>query len=256
MQPYQNTTFTIKPADRAAAISWLNEAKENITQDQIQKTRDNDVIEGALVHTVVLLISRLANHTDSIRISSARLLFKIAFVFQKIDSKKLDRVILAIEHQEENSIHNLFTLIAPGLSTFSIPVISGLECFYTAEDPTTRSTCVSALSRLVFENSAQISNEDRLAAVWNLFFSLNWLPVSTLFPNRLVSINALGLLSQVYVSDSPLTYRIMDGLFRLKNKTLHETDAIKVTLALIFEKYIAFNVSTDAEATTSNIKGL
>ncbi|KAJ3300091.1 hypothetical protein HK104_004560 [Borealophlyctis nickersoniae] len=128
----------------------------------------------------------------------------------------------------------------------AVALVAGLECFYTCPDWTVRGICNSALARIVYENEGVFLEEDHLAAIWNLFFSINSIPlISKVFPDRVVIIKALGLLAPLYsLADTALTYRIIDTLLRLKDKVLAlnenphgpETEAIQGTLRNIFEK--------------------
>ncbi|RKO83447.1 hypothetical protein BDK51DRAFT_34472, partial [Blyttiomyces helicus] len=61
---------------------------------------------------------------------------------------------------------------------------------------------------------------DDKAAIWNLFFSLNSIPlISKVFPDRVVIIKALGLLAPLYsLADTALAHRVIDTLLRLKDK--------------------------------------
>lgn len=102
-----------------------------------------------------------------------------------------------------------------------IALIAGLECFYLCQDSAVRAICVAALARLVYENEKVFIHDDQLAAIWNLQFSLNSIAsVAKSFPDRIVTIKALGLLCQIYSKDVGLAHHIVDGMLRLKNKVL------------------------------------
>ena len=87
------------------------------------------------------------------------------------------------------AVHELFHHIGSSLSIMVIAVVAGLEIFHTCPDWTARGICNSALARLVFENEKIFLEEDQLAAIWNLFFSINSIPlISKIFPDRIVII--------------------------------------------------------------------
>lgn len=72
-------------------------------------------------------------------------------------------------------------------SIMAIAFVAGLECFNTSNDWRVRGICNAALARLVFENDLIFVQEDHLAAIWNLYFSLQSIPlISKVFPDRLV----------------------------------------------------------------------
>ncbi|KAI8611201.1 armadillo-type protein [Chytriomyces sp. MP71] len=120
----------------------------------------------------------------------------------------------------------------------AIPLVSGLEAFFSCRDAGIRGICISALARIVFENAKVFLEEDHLAAVWNLYFSLGSIAsISKVFPDRIVIIKGLGLLAPVYGSvDSSLTYAIMNTLLNLENKTVFETQEIKATVQQLIER--------------------
>ncbi|KAJ3014030.1 hypothetical protein HKX48_005388 [Thoreauomyces humboldtii] len=203
-----------------------------------------DVLEGITVHYAVQLTSVLGHYLEAIRLDAAKLLFNLAVIFDKkvLDQKKkMDKVSIGFQTDDQGyfaAVHELFHFIGPALSHMVVALVAGLECFYTCPDWTVRGICNSALARLVYENAKIFLEEDQLAAIWNLFFSLHSVPlICKIFPDRIVIVKALGLLAPLYVpADASLTYRIIETLLRLGNKTTLETDAIKGTLRKIFEK--------------------
>ncbi|KAI9106007.1 armadillo-type protein [Phlyctochytrium arcticum] len=207
-------------------------------------TAIEDALEGVTVHHVVQLTSILGHFLENIRIEAARLLFGIAAIFDKkaVDwSKKMEKVVVGFRIDDRgyySAVHDLFHYIGPSLSLMAVALVAGLECFYTCPDWTVRGICNTALARIVYECDKIFLEEDQLAAIWNLFFSLHSIPLfSKVFPDRIVIIKALGLLTPLYApADTALTYRIIESLLRLHNKTALETEAIKSTLRAIFEK--------------------
>ncbi|KAI8822501.1 armadillo-type protein [Fimicolochytrium jonesii] len=236
-----------------------------------------DVLEGITVHYAVQLTSVLGHFLEPVRVEAARLLIALAGVFDKKGAvewkKKLDRVTAGVAGLQATSIapapggrdssaggsssgsgtaaviiegayasftpiHDLFHIIGQALSPLAVALVAGLECFYTCPDWTVRGTCNSALARLVYENAKIFLEEDQLAAIWNLFFSLHSIPlISKVFPDRIVIIKALGLLAPLYVpADPALAYRIVESLLRLDKKTVMEREGIKSTLQKIFDK--------------------
>ncbi|TPX59062.1 hypothetical protein PhCBS80983_g02729 [Powellomyces hirtus] len=203
-----------------------------------------DVLEGITVHYAVQLTSVLGHFLEGIRIEAAKLLFSLASIFDKKileQKKKMDKISIGFQTDDQGyfaAVHELFHYIGPALAHMVVAIVAGLECFYTCPEWTVRGICNSALARLVYENAKIFLEEDQLGAIWNLFFSLNSVPlISKIFPDRIVIIRALGLLAPLYVpADAALTYRIIETLLRLGSKTVLETEAIKGTLRKIFEK--------------------
>lgn len=92
-------------------------------------------------------------------------------------------------------VHALFSLIGKSLKVMAVQIVTGLECFYSCPDPNIRAICISALSRIVFENGPVFQQDDQLTAVWNLYFCLNTLPmVDRLFPDRIVIIQVFFII--------------------------------------------------------------
>ncbi|KAJ3148056.1 hypothetical protein HDU89_004901 [Geranomyces variabilis] len=203
-----------------------------------------DVLEGITVHYAVQLTSVLGHFLEAVRIEAAKLLFALAGVFDKKvfeQKKRMEKITVGFQTDDQgyfSTVHELFHYIGPALCHMVVAIVAGLECFYSCPDWTVRGTCNSALARLVYENAKIFLEEDQLAAIWNLFFSLHSVPlISKIFPDRIVIVKALGLLAPMYVpADAALTYRIIETLLRLGGKTVLETDAIKGTLRKIFEK--------------------
>lgn len=103
-----------------------------------------------------------------------------------------------------------------------IALVAGLEYFRSDSDWHTRGICNSALVRLVFENDKIFQEEDNLAAIWNLFFSLGSIPQSsTVIQDRIVIIQGLGLLAPLYVKvDAGLARNVVECLINLKLKVI------------------------------------
>lgn len=90
------------------------------------------------------------------------------------------------------AVHHLFHLIGASFSIMAVAIVAGLECFYLCPDSGVRSICISALSRIVFENEKIFMDEDQLAAIWNLYFAINFLPSTiAVFPDRCVVIQVI-----------------------------------------------------------------
>lgn len=101
-----------------------------------------------------------------------------------------------------------------------IAIIAGLELFSASEDWRIRSVCNAAISQLVLENQVKVLHEDRLTAIWNLYFSLGSISkVSPIFPDRIVILNALRQLAPMYaIEDDELSATIVTSLLQLSNK--------------------------------------
>ncbi|KAJ3213498.1 Jouberin [Dinochytrium kinnereticum] len=204
----------------------------------------DDLLEGMTVHYAVHLTSILGHYSEEIRVNAVFLLFELACIFDKRAvelKKKLGKITLGFQTDDKGfhtSVHELFHYIGPALSSMAIAFVAGLECFFTCVDWTVRGICISALTRLVYENEKVFLEEDHLSAIYNLFFSLGSIPlISKIFPDRLVIIKALGLLSGLYaIADLTLTSNIIHILMHLKDKTSLEVEALKSTLKKIFEK--------------------
>jgi hypothetical protein len=59
------------------------------------------------------------------------------------------------------AVHELFHYIAPALSEMVLALAAGYECFYTYSDYNTRAVCVSALTRLIYENEKIFMAEEQ-----------------------------------------------------------------------------------------------
>ncbi|KAI9005894.1 armadillo-type protein [Gaertneriomyces semiglobifer] len=203
-----------------------------------------DVLEGITVHYAVQLTSVLGHFMGEIRIQAAGLLYDLATIFDRRipdGKKKFDKVSLSFQTDDRgyySAVQELFHLIGAPLSLMAVALVAGLECFYTCPDWGVRGVCNTALAQIVFENERTFLGEDQLAAIWNLFFSLHSIPlISKVFPDRIVIINALGLLGPLFApADLALSYRVVDTLLRLRNKTASELRAIKLTVRKIFER--------------------
>jgi hypothetical protein len=186
-----------------------------------------DIVEAATIQYAVQLISVLGNYDEEVRNGAISLLFKLAKVFDLVRLEPLESTVNGIitgsssdDRKSYEYIHQLFKLIAPSLSNMAVALVTGLECFYTCYDWNVRSVCISALSRIVYENEKIFIEEDQLNAIWNLYFCLNNLPsIDKLFPDRITLIKSLALLVKIYCpTDLALSFRIMESLLRLKEK--------------------------------------
>ncbi|KAJ3124549.1 hypothetical protein HK098_001049, partial [Nowakowskiella sp. JEL0407] len=217
-------SFIIPTADRSSASQWVSEVSQffhSISSDSqfivdsgtksILESVSNrvglvglstpphplnnvdDMLEGLVVHSAVQIVSMLGHYLERVRVGGAVLLFKLATVLDKRAlevKKRLDKITLGFQIDDKGyhtAVHELFHYIGPALSSISVALISGLECFYTCSDWNIRGICTSALSRIVYENEKVFLEEDHLTAIWNLFFSLNFVPLwSKVFPDRVV----------------------------------------------------------------------
>ncbi|KAJ3101339.1 hypothetical protein HDU97_001433 [Phlyctochytrium planicorne] len=291
-QPRQHQIFfTIPPADRPLVARWLSDVRkffstkgalaadltryfngapsggQNLLSTQQLRATDlnhlDDLLEGMTVHYAVHLTSVLGHYSEDIRVNAVFLLFELACIFDKraIElKKKLGKITLGFQVDDKgfhNSVHELFHYIGPALNSMAIAFVAGLECFFTCIDWSVRSICISALTRLVYENEKVFLEEDHLSAIYNLYFSLGSIPLlSKIFPDRIVIIKALGLLSGLYaLADTALTGSIIQSLLRLKDKTILEIDALKSTLKKIFERLSEAQGSNQAASSDSKAVG-
>ncbi|KAI8809948.1 armadillo-type protein [Cladochytrium replicatum] len=228
----------------------------------------DDMLETQAVHFAVQIVSLLGHFAEAARVQSIYMLYQLAQIMDKRVNdikKKIDKIVLGFQGDDKGlhtSVHELLHFIGPALANMAVAIVAGLECFYSHQDWNFRGICTSALSRIVFENEKQFVEEDQhihsnphnlfpvnvdsltplilplplLAAIWNLYFSLTFIPLTCkIFPDRVVV--ALGLLAPQYVGGDPtLSLRVVESLMRLPDKTPSEIEAVKSTLRKIFDK--------------------
>jgi hypothetical protein len=199
-----------------------NTSKDEFTMDE--------VLEGITVHNAVHLISILGHYSQDIRIGSVFLLFDLAVIFdKKVDElrKKLGKISLGFQGDDRGkltvqynirclnndflisgihaAVHEFFHYIGPAFSNMAVALAAGLECFLTINDWNVRGVCISALTRLVYENEKVFLEEDHLAAIWNLHFSMGLIPmISKIFPDRIVIIRVSLPLTSFYLFNKSL----------------------------------------------------
>ncbi|KAJ1568770.1 hypothetical protein HK405_014015 [Cladochytrium tenue] len=192
----------------------------------------DEALEGVTVHYVVHLVSVLGHHQEAVRVRAADLVFDLAAIFDRKPAdlrKRMPKIALGFQSDERGfhtPVHELFHYAAPALSIMAIALVAGLECFFTYPDWAVRGVCISALTRIVYENERTFLEEDQLSAVWNLYFSLGSIPLfAKIFPDRVVII-----------------------------RTALEVEAIKSTLKKVFEKIVEVSggrKSADAPSNTT-----
>lgn len=251
---YNNSSGSGIPPSPGAALG----VNQRILSSQLPDKIIDDLLEGITVHYAVHLISVLGHYIEEIRIKAVFLLFDLAIIFDRKTQtelkKRIPKVAFTFQSDDKgfnNPVHELFHFIAPPLSNMAIALVAGLECFFACVDWSVRGICISALTRIVYENEKIFQEEDQLSAIWNLYFSLGSIPlISKVFPDRVVIVRSLGLLANMYSSvDTTLTNRVISGLLRLEYKTKSEVEAVKSTVRKIFEK-ICEDIAT-ASATAS-----
>ncbi|KAI9362464.1 armadillo-type protein [Zopfochytrium polystomum] len=221
---------------------------------------DDDALEGVTVHNTVHLISVLGHHLEDIRTHAVVLLFDLALIFDKKTAdlkKRLPKIALGFQADDKgfhSPVHELFHFIGPAFNAMAIALAAGLECFFTCSDWMVRGICISALARIIYENEKVFVEEDQLSAVWNLYFSLESIPLfSKVFPDRLVIIKSLGLLAPMYACvDTTLTIRVISSLIRVDGKTFSESEAIKSTVKKLFEKIVEESAKQTSSQTIIN----
>ncbi|KAI8922787.1 armadillo-type protein [Entophlyctis helioformis] len=202
----------------------------------------SEPLETLAVHYVVQLISLLGHHGKPVRVEAATLIYQLANILDRtLVEKDLEPILMGLETDDKGyytCVHELFQLTGTSFSVMVIAMVAGLECFHSASDWRVRGICNAALARLVFENEQTFLQEDHLAAIWNLYFSLTSIPLMyKVFPDRIVILKALHLLAPVYSGeDAALACSVADTLLRLHEKTGSEVEAIKATLTIIFER--------------------
>ncbi|KAJ3290685.1 hypothetical protein HDU76_007369 [Blyttiomyces sp. JEL0837] len=207
-------TPNIGSSSSAAAVIGNQQAMNSL----IARGGADDVLEGITIHYAVHLTSVLGHYLEEVRIVG----------FQNDDRGRL-RLFSSM---------NTVPPYGPALNTMAMAFVAGLECFFVSVDWTVRGICISALTRLVYENEKLFMEDDHLAAIWNLHFSLGSIPLfSKVFPDRIVIIKSLGLLAPLFASiDWPLTMAVISGLLRLKDKTVQEIEAIKATVKKVIDR--------------------
>ncbi|KAJ3338805.1 hypothetical protein HDU93_009027 [Gonapodya sp. JEL0774] len=224
-------SFVASP--RVFALEWSFEAFENN-------------LETSVVHLAVQLIANLGHWSDAVRLQCVLQLFKLAQVFSTGDAGAgnwtwtIGSVTAAFQVDDrglQDATHMLFENIGRHISDMAVSLVAALECFYPHPDQNVRSVCVTALTEIIFHNQKQFVEADQLAAVWNLYFSLNGIDGAGFrqVVDRTVNVKALGLLSPLYCNnDFVLTWNIVRELLKLNNKTDRETSRIKESLSMIF----------------------
>ncbi|KAJ3242402.1 hypothetical protein HDU78_001407 [Chytriomyces hyalinus] len=238
----------------AAGIEVLTNDANGANPDSSSTTaamREDNAVEARAVHEAVRLVAVLANTEDVVRSGAVLLLVQLASILAARlgpaqaqamrDDSRVGVILLGImldDRELYNSVHELFKMIGPSLAPMAIPLVAGLEAFFTCLDPNIRGICITALTRVVFENGKIFLEEDHLAAVWNLYFSFGSIAsITKVFPDRIVLIKGLGLLAPIYAAfDSSLTYGIISTLLNLDAKTVLETEEIKATVKQLVER--------------------
>ncbi|KAJ3090469.1 hypothetical protein HK102_003650 [Quaeritorhiza haematococci] len=221
----------------------------------------DEVLEGVTVHSAVQLISVLGSAVEFTRVQAVQFLYKLADIFDKRLSQEnqqqtlMDRIILNFQTDDKGyhvCVHELFHYIGASLSNMAVALVAGLECFYTSTDWNVRGICISALTRLVYENEKIFLEEDHHILS---IFPTPCVARVDMFTDRIVIIKALGLLSALYCKTKmDLTFRIIESLLTLRDKTALETDAIKTTLRKIFERLAEMSISTPTSTGKADAK--
>eukprot|EP00842_Homolaphlyctis_polyrhiza_P003152 jgi/Hompol1/3838/HPOL_003403-RA len=199
-------------------------------------------VETLAVHYVVQLISLLGHFSKQVRFESASLVYQLASICDRtLVEKDLETILMSLETDDKGyytCVDDFFKLCGSSFSIMVLAMVAGLECYYDSLDWHVRGICYAAMARLVLENEMTFLQEDHLAAIWNLYFSLNSIPlISNIFPDRIIILKSLLLLAPIFVGeDSALSCSVTDTLLRLKDKTPSEVAVIKATLMIIFER--------------------
>ncbi|KXS12168.1 ARM repeat-containing protein [Gonapodya prolifera JEL478] len=265
-----NTKPQLEASNEIALYGAIVAAPQVFLLESNFQSQFEDVLETAVVHVAVQLTANLGHWSDTVRSQCVAQLLKLGEILdtgtrsstnQQMKATEAIRVAFQVDDQGfQDAVHKLFGFVAPSLSSMAVSLVAALECFYSHSDQSVRSVCVAALTELIFQNQRNFVEEDRLVAVWNLYFSLNGIDGNGLRQpvDRIVNIFALGLLSPLYCrNDIALARNIVMALLKLNFKTDREKSKIKDALVAIFSnltssrKNIPRNSFTAVSAVTS-----
>ncbi|ORX46647.1 hypothetical protein BCR36DRAFT_356717 [Piromyces finnis] len=201
----------------------------------------DDMIEGLMIKFAVHLIANISHYSENIRVQATQYLLHLTTIFDaeilSSNKKALEIIILNIQTNDNvfKAVSDLFEVIGGSLNKISLALVSGLECFYTYIDPLVRGICISALTQIINTNEKIFIKDDNMLSFWNLKFSLGaFIKVSNSYPDRICSIRALNILSNLYTKNLKLTLNIIQELMKLERKSPKETIEIQNTLNKIF----------------------
>ncbi|KAJ3269686.1 hypothetical protein HDV01_001114 [Terramyces sp. JEL0728] len=240
MQLYnQLITSTLRERARIAEQEVDQDEEEN---NEKETPKFDEALESITVRLLVQLVSILGHYSSEVRVEAALLISFLSeiMVESSLNQTDLSRILASLETNESgyyDCVHALFKLVGQSFSVMSIAIISGLELYNNSSDWRVRGICNCAIAQLVNENQQKFIHEDRLAAIWNLYFLLGLIPnVSPIFPDRVVIIDAMLLLAPIYsVENHELSTNVVSALMLLQNKTDKEAEMIKEILETVFK---------------------
>eukprot|EP01135_Chromosphaera_perkinsii_P005814 Nk52_evm3s367 gene=Nk52_evmTU3s367 len=242
--------FFLSDAQKGDVVSWLDEIKQFFAQSSVYDAPMDlhletlDIIEGILLQYVVKLIPNLAHHLETVRMDSVVLLQKLAVVLspQSAVNKSLEfkNIVTYFQHRDQvfQLIHRLFRLIGKHFTTMAVSLVAGLEAYIACDDSLVKEVALTVSSRLIFENQSVFIMQDRLSAVWNLFFMTGEDGRDHQMTSRVPLYEGLTLLAPTYTTEDPqLAAQIVSKLLQLKDKSREELVAIKATISEIFSHW-------------------
>ena len=166
---------------------WIQEVSTFMNDDSLlpQNSSLDDVIETVLLQCMLRLIPNLGHHVDSIRTQVSNFLLQLAAIF----NSDLDKQAILLRIASVQTIYEctdmLFRGIGKSLNNLVIALVAGLEGQYLHPNIAVRDVAICISTRLIFENSTIFAHQDNFAAVWNLYFLLDWLSGSKTDPKIL-----------------------------------------------------------------------
>ncbi|KAJ3309526.1 hypothetical protein HDV04_005966 [Boothiomyces sp. JEL0838] len=235
----QLITNTLRERAKLAEQELEPDDEEN---NERETAKFDEAIESVTVRLLVQLVSILGHYSSEVRVEAAILISFLSEIMlgKSINQTELSRILASLETNESgyyDCVHALFKLVGQSFSVMAIAIISGLELYNNSSDWRVRGICNCAIAQLVNENQQKFIHEDRLAAIWNLYFLLGLIPsISPIFPDRVVIIDAMLLLAPIYaVENHELSTNIVSTLLLIPNKTEKETEMIKDILDIVFK---------------------
>ncbi len=177
------------------------------------------------------------------------------------------------------------TGIGESLAVLALALVSELEASYLHADSRVRDVAISVSSRLIIEHPKLFVKADNLAAVWNIYFLLDWLSVgresitsangtgaasgsshggvrsssegrslsASPAGTRIAVCEALEVLSAIYTpQQKTLTVQIVSRLLKLPDKSAREMEVVRNVLHRIFTDIAAISNSSSGGSDESS----
>ena len=193
----QDTDNLFSNVQDAANTSALTPVELDMVPSRIKLnnagTHVDSLLEGTVLKHIVHLVVMLTDMSESRRRESVRLLWSLSgslqpsFKGSQAEMERIQKAICSHEYGADISswmnlmdlldalhmvIAELFQLVGVALKSAAIALVAAFECCIASPSFPQRDTCVTALSQLIMENKSVFVDEDRLAALWNLYFLL------------------------------------------------------------------------------------